>query len=160
MPWKKTTIKYQEPDEEGNPKDKVIETIETDANGNPVFVQDSGRETGIDAQHYFNKIPQLIDEKRKVKEKYDAALVELSELKDKFMDIDPEAAREAMKTVENLDAKKLIDSKKVEELKAQMKEQFNALVEKKETEHQGVVERLQDELGVNDIGISNLNFLY
>ncbi|MDY2947089.1 DUF6651 domain-containing protein [Mannheimia haemolytica] len=86
-------------------------------NGMPVYVHDDGKEIPFDAVKATQKITQLNAEAkqhREAKEKAEADLKAFSGIDD------PKAALEALKTVANLDAKKLIDAGDAEKVKAEI----------------------------------------
>jgi len=130
MPWKIEEFKYMDGEEE-----KSLPLIATDKSGNPIWIHDGdGKEAAIDAKHYFSKIPELLEEKRQLKEARKQLEVEFNDFKEKFEDIeDPKAALKALDVVKNLDDKKLIDSKKMDQVRNQMKEEFDKAMEKERT---------------------------
>lgn len=99
-----------------------LKTIEIDGktyavieDGKPVYIHDDGKEVAFDAPATVAKIGQLNGEARNHREAKEAAETKLKA----FEGIDdPAAARDALNTVANLDAKKLVDAGKVEEVKA------------------------------------------
>lgn len=127
MPWKVKEVSYKDGEET-----KTIKAIETDSTGNPVWVHENdGKEVGVDAQHYFTKIPELIADVKKHKDAKRAVDEELQNIKNQFEGItDVEAAKKAMDQVKNIKDKKLIEAGKLEEVKSQMQEQFNGILEK------------------------------
>lgn len=152
MPWKVTEVKVQ--DGENIVSKKVIAQ---DGEGNPIWIHENdGKETGVDAQHYFSTIPKLISEKRALKDERTNLQAELKGLQEKFEDLDPEKAREALKTIQNLSDKKLIDSKKVDELRLQLKEEFDKAMEKKTVEYNDVVSKLKSDLDSSNKMVHNL----
>lgn len=96
--------------------------IQVDEKGNPIsLVEKEGVETevGIDVDHLWNKVPSLQAEAKKYRE----AKQELEKQVKLFEGIeDPEKAKEALQTVMNLDAKKLVDAGEMENLKKQLME--------------------------------------
>jgi hypothetical protein len=94
--------------------------------GMPVYVYDDGKQVPFDAVAAIKRIDNLTEEKDRHFNNLQKATKDL----EKFSEIkDPAKAIEALKTVENLDAKKLIDAGEVESLKRQLIE--NAENEKK-----------------------------
>lgn len=86
-------------------------------NGMPVYIHDDGKEIPFDAAKATAKITQLNSEAkqhREAKEKAEADLKAFAGIDD------PKAAIEALKTVANLDAKKLIDAGEAEKVKAEI----------------------------------------
>ena len=152
MPWKEMNVSYKEGEET-----KTIKVIAKDGEGNPIWVHENdGKEVGVDAQHYFSTIPKLINDKRALKDERTNLQAELKSLKEKFEDLDPEKAREALKTIQNLSDKKLIDAKKVDELRAQLKDEYDKALEKKTTEHSDVVNQLKHDLDISRGMVHNL----
>lgn len=83
--------------------------------GKPVYVDDGGKEHTFDA-------PAMRSSFDKLNEKLTSAEKERDEAKgvlEKFGDTDPEKAQEALKTLKNLDDKKLIDAGEVERVKGE-----------------------------------------
>ena len=83
--------------------------------GKPVYVADDGKETAIDVAGTVATITRLNGEAKTNRERAEAA-----EKAVKAFDgiADPDAARKAMATVQNLDEKKLIDSGEVDKANA------------------------------------------
>lgn len=86
--------------------------------GNPVYVDSEGAEQTVN----FGTISRLNGEAREHRTKREAAEAKLKE----YEGLDAKAAREALETVKNIDNKKLIDSGKVDEVKAEVSRQFQA----------------------------------
>jgi len=130
MPWKVKEVSYKEGEET-----KTIKAIATDQKGNPIWVKDDETETGVDAEHYFTKIPELITDVKNQKAAKKAAEEELQNIKNQFEGIeDVGAAKKALEQIKNIKDKKLIEAGKLEEVKAQMQEQYNEILTKKEKE--------------------------
>lgn len=89
-------------------------------NGKPVYERDDGTTIAFDAPAAMAKITELNTEaaghRRRAKEVQDQLAA--------FEGIDATAAREALKTVQNLSDKKLVDAGEVEKLKVTMAESF------------------------------------
>jgi hypothetical protein len=117
--------------------------------GDPVFVDAAGREMVVS----HDTIKNLNAEAKNLrlnKEQFEAKLKE-------YEGIDAVAARKALETVGKLDAKQLIDSGKVDELKNQITQQFTAQV----TEKDGTISKLQsriDSMMIDSI-FSNSDFI-
>ena len=77
--------------------------------GNPIYLDASGRESIVDG----GTITRLNGEARAHREAKEAAETKLRA----FEGLDPEAARKAVETVKNIDAKKLIDAGEVEKVR-------------------------------------------
>ena len=91
-------------------------------NGNPVWVYGDGKESPLDGEHLTQKIAALTGEaatrKRQLREAEDRLKA--------FEDLDPDAARHALSTVANLDAKKLIDAGEAEKVKSELAKGYEA----------------------------------
>lgn len=110
--------------------------------GNPVYVDASGREMVV----RYDTISSLNAESkslREAKEKYE------SQLKD-YEGIDAKIAREAIDKLKKIDAKQLIDAGKVDEVKEQIKSEY----EKQLQEKDGLTKQLQSRL--DDMQINSL----
>lgn len=86
--------------------------------GKPVYVWDDGHETAVDVEALFGKISALNEESKNHRLAAKEAKAKLAE----YEDLDPAEAREAMRTVQNLSAKKLVDAGEVEKVKAAVSE--------------------------------------
>jgi hypothetical protein len=102
--------------------------------GKPVYVHDDGKEVAFDAPAAMAKIGQLNGESKTHREAKEAAETQLAAFKDIT---DPAAAVRALQTVKNLDDKKLVDSGKVEEIKAEaikaVEEKYKPIVAERDT---------------------------
>ena len=84
--------------------------------GKPVYVHDDGKEIPFDALAAMSKISALNGEAKTHRERAEAA----EKIAKAFEGIeDPEAARKALQTVQNLDHKKLVDAGEVDKVKAE-----------------------------------------
>ena len=114
MPWKK--------DEEGN--------LAVDESGFPVRVDSEGKESPVNHEgiDYLQKtVSESMNRKKRVQE--------LEKQIQQFEGIeDPEKAREALNTVQNLEDKKLIDAGKAEEMKKQIQDQYEKKISEKDQE--------------------------
>lgn len=82
--------------------------------GKPVYVRESdGKEVAQDVPAMLTKITDLTNESRTHREAKEAAEAKVAEIKD----LDIPAAREALKTVANLNDKKLVDAGEVDRVK-------------------------------------------
>lgn len=90
--------------------------------GNPVWVHDDGKEVSIDGGHVTTKIFELTKENAKFKSQAREAQSAL----EAFDGLDVEAARKALSTVANLDAKKLIDAGEAEKVKSELAKGYEA----------------------------------
>lgn len=88
--------------------------------GKPVYVHDDGQEIAFDAPSAMNKISELNAESAK----HRRSAKEVKEKLAVFGDIDPDKAVEAVKIVQDLDDKKLVDAGEMDRLKASLSESF------------------------------------
>lgn len=88
--------------------------------GKPVYVHDDGKEVAFDAQYTLGTITRLNKEAQTNREEAQAAKEKLQ----LFGDLDPTKAAEALKTVANLDSKKLVDANEIEKLKAELGQSY------------------------------------
>ena len=85
--------------------------------GKPIYVHDDGREVGFDAPSTVATISRLNKEAKSHRERAEAAQDALKP----FEGIeDAEAARKALATIKNLDAKKLVDAGEIEKIRAEV----------------------------------------
>jgi len=110
--------------------------------GKPVYVYEDGKEIPFDAAGTVATITRLNGEAKGHREKYEAAAAALKP----FEGLDPEAARAALTTVANLDAKKLIDAGEVERVKAETVKAYEDKLRAKDEQYKPVVEE-RDALG-------------
>jgi len=82
--------------------------------GKPVYVHDDGKEIAFDAAGTVATISRLNHEAKTHREAKEAAEAKITA----FADLDPEKARQALKTLQNLDDKKLVDAGEVDKMKA------------------------------------------
>ena len=92
--------------------------------GFPVWVADDGTEIAYNVPDLVNKISAVNGESAGRRKEIDALTAKLKE----FEGIDPEKAKAALETVANLDAGKLMDAGKVEELKKSIAQSFEAKI--------------------------------
>lgn len=83
--------------------------------GKPVYVNDDGKEITYDPISMHKKIGELNKENQTYREAKEEAEEKIKE----FEGIDPEKAAEAMKTLDNLNDKKLVDAGEIEKVKQQ-----------------------------------------
>lgn len=120
--------------------------------GKPVFVGDDGRETAFDVVATLASIKRLNAEAKGHREAKEAAEIALKD----FEGIDdPAAARKAVETLRNLDAKKLIDAGEVDKVKAEAEKAFEARLkgfEERLAPLQKANDRLQAQLYAEKVG--------
>lgn len=133
--------------------------LKLDANGNvvvqdgkPVYVHEDGKEIPFDAEGALNKIRDLNAENKSHREAAETANTKLK----MFDGVDPEAAKKALELAKNLDDKKLLDTKGVEELKAQISASFKSQIEDIQKEAQKAAKKLETQVQERDGTIFNL----
>ena len=110
--------------------------------GKPVYVNEDGKEIPYDVNQANNKISELCKEAKTHREAKEAAEQKLRQ----FDGIeDPEAARKAIETCNNLDSKKLIDVGEIERVKAEINKVANAKIEEANKKTEIVTQQLYDE---------------
>lgn len=106
------------------------------ADGKPVFVHDDGRDIPFDAPGAVATITRLNAEAKSHRLR-----AEEFEAKYKPFDgLDPAAARKALETVANLDAKKLIDAGEVEKVKAETAKAYEDKFAAQEAKYNPIIE--------------------
>lgn len=113
--------------------------------GKPVYVHDDGKEVPFDAVGTVSTIGRLNAEAKSHRERAETAEGTLKS----FEGIaDPDAARKALKVIENLDSKKLVDAGEIEKVKLEvakaLEQKYQPYVEKSE--------RLEAELHGEKVG--------
>lgn len=100
--------------------------------GKPVYLKPDGSEFVADVNQMFSTISRLTNEARTHREAKEAVEAKLAE----FGDVDAKAAKEALAKIKDVDFSKLIGLDKVEELKAELKKQYDEQIanEKKNSE--------------------------
>jgi len=88
--------------------------------GKPVFVDDDGKDLPVDVPGLFAKVKELNGEAAKHRQARNDAAKALKA----FEGLDAEKAREALETVANLDAKKLIDAGEVDKVKTEISKAY------------------------------------
>lgn len=110
--------------------------------GKPVYVNEDGKEIPYDVNQANNKISELCKEAKTHREAKEAA-----EQKLRLFDgiEDPEAARKAIETCNNLDSKKLIGAEEMERFRAEVNKAANVIIEEAHKETETVRQQLYDE---------------
>ena len=119
--------------------------------GRPVYVHADGKEIPFDAEGTVATISRLNGEAKAHREAKEGALASLKT----FEGIDPEKARQALETVANLDAKKLIDAGEVERVKAEATKAFDEKLKGIEEKYKPVIrerDSLRDALHGEKVG--------
>jgi hypothetical protein len=102
--------------------------------GNPVYTDDAGKEVTYDPVAMHISIGRLNNESKTHREAKEA----LEETVKAFKDIDPVADAKALKTVANLDDKKLIDAGEVERVIGEKTAAFKTQLEESQNETQAL----------------------
>jgi len=130
------------------------------SDGKPVYVMEDGKEFIADVPSLYSKTLELKGESKRYREAKDLAESRVSFYADLFPDMDVEALKEwkqsadaAMDTVKNLEDKKLLDAKKVEIIKNELREAHDknlATVKKsfaeKEGEYRGSLSKKDEQI--------------
>ena len=110
--------------------------------GKPVYVHDDGKEVAFDAPATVATITRLNAEAKSHREGKEAA----EKLLKGFDGIeDPAAARKALETLANLDAKKLVDAGEIEKVKSEISKAFQAQLDDANTKAQTLEQQLYGE---------------
>lgn len=134
-------------------KDEMkLKTVEVDGkqyaevqDGKPVYLEDDGKEIVFDAIGTRATITRLNGEAKQHRERAEKA----EKIAKDFEGIeDPAAARKALETVANLDAKKLVDAGEIEKVKAEIGKAYDT----KLTEATTRAEQLEQQLYAEKIG--------
>ncbi|MFW1955873.1 DUF6651 domain-containing protein [Acinetobacter guillouiae] len=119
---------------------------EVNEQGLPVYVHDDGKEVGFDAAHAVQKISSLNAEAKTHREAKEAAETSLKA----FEGLDVEKAKQALTTVQNLDAKKLIDAGEAERVRTEaidsVKQTYETQLGQITTERDAFQQQLHNEL--------------
>ncbi|RKG37888.1 DUF6651 domain-containing protein [Acinetobacter sp. WCHAc060007] len=114
--------------------------------GKPVYVHDDGKEVAFDAPQTVATITRLNGEAKSHRE----AKEKLEEQTKAFEGLDPVKVKEALNTVQNLDAKKLVDAGEVDKVKAEitdaLKKTYEPQIQQLTTERDAVQQQLHSEL--------------
>ena len=112
-------------------------------NGLPVYIKDDGTESPFDAKATLASITRLNAEARDHRKRADAAEARLKDFDG--LD-DPAAARKAMETLGNLDAKKLIDAGEVDKVKSEITKVWQTKLDEATTKANGIEKQLYNEM--------------
>lgn len=111
--------------------------------GKPVYVKDDGTDVAFDAPGTVATIGRLNAEAKAHRERAEAAEGKLKG----FDGIDdPEAARKALHTVSNLDAKKLVDSGEIDKVRAEVGKSYQAKLDAETAKAQALTNQLYSEM--------------
>lgn len=110
--------------------------------GNPVWVDANGGEAVLSG----DTITRLNGEAKQLRVRAETAETNLAA----FKDIDPAAAKKALETVKNIDAKKLIDAGEVEKVRTEMRAEFTTQLAEKDKAI-GTLRSDYDNLQVNNV---------
>ncbi|HWG06004.1 MAG TPA: DUF6651 domain-containing protein [Beijerinckiaceae bacterium] len=104
--------------------------------GKVVVVHEDGKEIPFDIDGTLGAISRLNGEAKTHREAKEAAQTAL----EKFKDLDPDKARQALQTVANLDAKKLVDAGEVEKIRQETASAYEEKIRGVEDKYKPVVE--------------------
>lgn len=148
MPWKTQEFELED-------KTKANLAV-LDQAGNPIWIDEKGMETGQDVVRLRAQISDANQEAGKFRIK----IKEQEEILAKFIDLDPEAARQALITVASYKDKDLIEAGKVEQIKATAVAEVNKAWETKydklETDYKTKLADHEGRIGSQDKTIRNL----
>lgn len=130
------------------------------SDGKPVYIMEDGKDFVADVPSLYSKTLELKGEAKRHREGKELVETKLSFYSDLFPDMDSEGLKEwkqsaesALDTVKNLEDKKLLDAKKVEIIKNELREAHDknlASVKKsfaeKESEYQGSLSRKDEQI--------------
>jgi hypothetical protein len=100
------------------------ENLALDAKGNPIWVDANGGERALEG----DAVTRLNSEAKLLRTRAETAEAALAP----FKDIDPVAAKKAIDTIKNIDAKKLIDAGEVDKVRNEISAQFTAQLAEKD----------------------------
>lgn len=109
---------------------------------NPVFTDAEGKDSAIDVAGILSSVRARNAEAKQNRERYEAAEAKLKAYEG--LD-DPEAARKALQTIQNLDQKKLVDAGQVETVKAEINKVWGEKYEKLEKSNKELMQQIYDE---------------
>lgn len=115
------------------------------SDGKPVYLKPDGSEVVFDINQTQATIARLGNEAKTHREAAQAATEKLKV----FEGLDPAKAREALDTVGKLDAKKLIDAGKVDEVRAEMTKTFQAQIDEANKKVAGLTDKYNSTLLAN-----------
>ena len=96
----------------------------TDASGNPIMLDDAGKETPI-ASGYVKRINSESAANRAAAKDAEAKLA-------KFGDIDPDAARDAIEKTKDIDLSKMVEKGELDRVKAALVSQYDAQIKERD----------------------------
>lgn len=97
--------------------------LEIDGSGNPIYVDNSGKEQTVDAGT-ISRLNGEAKSHREAKEAAEAKVTALEKTVETFKDIDPVKAAAALETLKNIDAKKLVDAGEVQKIRDEVSRGF------------------------------------
>lgn len=110
--------------------------------GNPVYVSEDGSENAIDVAGLTATVARLNSENQKRRQQNN----ELAESLKAFEGLDAEAARNALDTVSKLDQQKLVDAGKVDEVRSQVAQSYQAKLDEADGRVKALESKLYDEV--------------
>lgn len=110
--------------------------------GRPVYVYDDGKEVAFDAASTVSKISALNAEAKSHRERAE----QYAAVAKQFEGVDPEAARKALDTMANLDAKKLVDAGEIDKVKAEVGKAFQSQLDEAKQRAEKLAQQLDGEM--------------
>lgn len=110
--------------------------------GRPVYVYDDGKEVAFDAPSTVAKISALNAEAKSHRERAES----FEKIAKAFDGVDAEAARKALDTMANLEAKKLVDAGEIEKVKSEVGKAFQAQLDALKAERDTFASQLNGEM--------------
>lgn len=126
--------------------------VKLDEKGIPVWITGDGKEIAYDVDRLVNDLSRVNNESAGRRKEIDT----LNEKMKPYEGIDPEKARVALELTANLDAGKLVEAGKVEELKASIGKSWEQKVAELEKARVTTETELTKKLSDKDIAIRNL----
>lgn len=111
-------------------------TIETDGDGNPIYLDADGKEATI-APGYINRLnTEAADHRRAAKEANDKLKA--------FGDLDPKVAKDAVAKLKDVDLDSLVNKGEIENVRTQLREQFEADIRERDEKLVSAQQKLND----------------
>jgi hypothetical protein len=114
--------------------------------GKPVCVNDKGDEVPFDVAHAVSKVKEVSEERDILRGERDTLKTALGSYVVDGAPLDPEKAKEAVRTFANLDKGKLKDAAEVEEIKRATAAAYEAQITSLKSSHSGEVSTLRNQL--------------
>lgn len=149
MPWEQGEI----PMKLKRNDDGLVVVTEDDF---PVYVDEDGKDVVINVPKLQKDLKSANAESMERRKQITALDNELAELQQKYRDLDIDKAKEALKMVENLKDKDIIDAGEVEKIKTSIKEGFEKKLTDQKTDYEKLLDSRVSELKNKDSQIRSL----